>query len=101
MAERVAAAVREERGERETERGEMEQDADATLLPSLPDDVLAKLFKQVGMNPKTLAVLSCVCKAWRTAIPASGAWHMLCDEAGRAPRRPRKPWRELYLDNLR
>jgi len=80
---------------------EVETYAGATMLPSLPDDVLACIFRQIG-NPKTLAVLSsCVCKTWRHSLAASGAWSMLCAEAGRTPRRPRKPWRELYLDNLR
>lgn len=77
-----------------------DDDDDATLLPSLPDDVLARIFRQIG-DPKTLAALSCVCKTWRTSLPDSGAWVMLCEEAGRAPRWPRKPWREVCLDNLR
>ena len=72
----------------------------ANLLPSLPDDVLARIFRQVG-DPKTLAALSCVCKTWRASLPESGAWIHLCEEAGRVPRRPRKPWRDLCLDNLR
>jgi hypothetical protein len=70
---------------------EVETYAGATMLPSLPDDVLACIFRQIG-NPKTLAVLSsCVCKTWRHSLAASGAWSMLCAEAGRTPRRPRKP----------
>lgn len=74
--------------------------AAALFFPSLPDDVLARVFRTVA-NPKDLAALTCVCRDWRRAVPMSGAWRMLCDESGRAPRRPRKPWMDLYLDEQR
>ena len=73
--------------------------AAAALFPLLPDDVLARIFRQ--LDPRSLTNISCVCRSWQRDIAASGAWSMLCSEAGRAPRRPRKPWRQLYFDNLR
>lgn len=73
------------------------RDDASSLLPSLPDDVLARIFARVG-DPASLARLSCVCTAWRRGLLSSGAWRMLLESRDRAPRHPRKPWRHLYLD---
>ena len=70
-------------------------------LPSLPDDVLARVFARLADDPACLARLSCVSGSWRVALARSGAWRALCHDAGRAPRRPRKPWRDIHLDRLR
>jgi hypothetical protein len=69
-------------------------------LVSLEDDALARVFRLIG-DPKSLARLSLVSKRWRDALSTCGAWRMLCLELGRAPRMPRKPWRDIYLDALR
>lgn len=73
------------------------RDDASSLFPSLPDDVLARIFARVG-DPASLARLSCVCASWRHGLLSSGAWRMLLEGRGRAPRHPRKPWRHLYLD---
>jgi hypothetical protein len=72
----------------------------AVDLVSLEDDALARVFRLVG-DPKSLARLSLVSRRWRDALATCGAWRMLCLELGRAPRMPRKPWRDIYLDALR
>ena len=69
-------------------------------LVSLEDDALARVFRLVG-DPKSLAQMSLVSHRWRDALATCGAWRMLCLELGRAPRMPRKPWRDIYLDALR
>ena len=69
-------------------------------LVSLEDDALARVFRLVG-DPKSLARLSLVSRRWRDALATCGAWRMLCLELGRAPRMPRKPWRDIHLDALR
>lgn len=72
----------------------------AVDLVSLEDDALARVFRLVG-DPKSLARLSLVSRRWRDALATCGAWRMLCLELGRAPRMPRKPWRDIHLDALR
>ena len=72
----------------------------AVDLVSLEDDALARVFRLIG-DPKSLARLSLVSKRWRDALSTCGAWRMLCLELGRAPRMPRKPWRDIHLDALR
>ena len=72
----------------------------AVDLVSLEDDALARVFRLVG-DPKSLARLSLVSRRWRDALATCGAWRMLCLELGRAPRKPRKPWRDIHLDALR
>ena len=72
----------------------------AVDLVSLEDDALARVFHLVG-DPKALARLSLVSRRWRDALATCGAWRMLCLELGRAPRMPRKPWRDIHLDALR
>ena len=69
-------------------------------LPSLDDDIIAKIFRLVG-EPKSLASLSLVSKRWRDSLSTCVAWRMICHEMGNAPRRPRKPWRDIHLDALR
>jgi hypothetical protein len=72
-------------------------------LPSLPDDILARVFSIVERQagPKYLAALSCVCKTWRTAFAQSAAWRVLLEQHQRAPRHPRRSWRDLYFAQLR
>lgn len=76
------------------------QTASVVDLVSLEDDALARVFRLVG-DPKSLAQMSLVSHRWRDALATCGAWRMLCLELGRAPRMPRKPWRDIYLDALR
>ena len=59
------------------------------------------MFARLADDPACLARLSCVSGSWRVALARSGAWRALCHDAGRAPRRPRKPWRDIHLDRLR
>ena len=72
-------------------------------LPSLPDDILARVFAIVEREagPKYLAALSCVCSTWRTAFAQSAAWRVLLEQHQRAPRHPRRSWRDLYFAQLR
>jgi len=72
-------------------------------LPSLPDDILARVFSIVEREAgaKYLAALSCVCKAWNVAFAQSAAWRVLLEQHQRAPRHPRRSWRDLYFAQLR
>ena len=80
-----------------------ESDPSTIQLPSLPDDILARVFSIVEREagPKYLAALSCVCKTWRTALAQSAAWRVLLEQHRRAPRHPRRSWRDLYFAQLR
>jgi len=69
-------------------------------LHALDDDALARIFRFVG-DPKSLARLSLVSRLWRDSLATCGAWRMLCHDLGTAPRLPRKPWRDIYLDSCR
>ena len=82
-----------------------ESDAsDPTLLLSLPDEVIARIFAVVEREtdgPKYLARLSCVCRSWRHAFATSNAWRVLLEQHRRAPSRPRRGWRDLYFVQLK
>ena len=82
-----------------------ESDAsDPTLLLSLPDEVIARIFAVVEREtdgPKYLARLSCVCRSWRHAFATSNAWRVLLEQHRRAPSRPRRGWRDLYFAQLK
>ena len=82
-----------------------ESDAsDPTLLLSLPDEVIARIFAVVEREtdgPKYLARLSCVCRSWRDAFATSNAWRVLLEQHRRAPSRPRRGWRDLYFAQLK
>ena len=78
--------------------------ADPTLLLSLPDEVIARIFAVVEREtdgPKYLARLSCVCRSWRHAFATSNAWRVLLEQHRRAPSRPRRGLRDLYFAQLK
>ena len=79
---------------------ELAKELPDTDLTSLPDDAIATIFRFVYC-PKSLASLSLVSTRWRDAFATSRAWRHLCHDLGTAPRRPRKPWRDIHLDALR
>ena len=82
-----------------------ESDAsDPTLLLSLPDEVIARIFAVVEREadgPKYLARLSCACRSWRDAFATSNAWRVQLEQHRRAPSRPRRGWRDLYFAQLK
>ena len=82
-----------------------ESDAsDPTLLLSLPDEVIARIFAVVEREadgPKYLARLSCACRSWRDAFATSNAWRVQLEQHRRAPSRPRRGWRDLYFVQLK
>jgi hypothetical protein len=65
-----------------------------------PDDAVVDVMGY--LDPKEHGKLLCIRKQWRQAlIQREGVWRDLCPKRWTLPRRPRKPWHELYLSNLR
>ena len=92
------------RGSDGAESSDESDAADPTLLLSLPDEVIARIFAVVEREtdgPKYLARLSCVCRSWRHAFATSNAWRVLLEQHRRAPSRPRRGWRDLYFAQLK
>ena len=92
------------RGSDRAESSDESDASDPTLLLSLPDEVIARIFAVVEREtdgPKYLARLSCVCRSWRHAFATSNAWRVLLEQHRRAPSRPRRGWRDLYFAQLK
>jgi hypothetical protein len=66
----------------------------------IPDDVVAHCFAYLDAREhgKLLAIDKAVSKSLKDR---HGVWQMMCPSHWILPRRPRKPWHELYLTRLR
>ena len=66
----------------------------------IPDDVVAHCFAYLDASEhgKLLVIDKTVSKSLKDR---HGVWQMLCPSHWILPRRPRKPWHELYLTRLR
>ena len=66
----------------------------------IPDDVVAHCFAYLDASEhgKLLAIDKGISKSLKDR---HGVWKMLCPSHWILPRRPRKPWHELYLTRLR
>lgn len=66
----------------------------------IPDDVVVHCFAYFDSkeHAKLLAITKGISKALRDR---HGVWRQLCPSHWILPRRPRKPWHELYLTRLR
>lgn len=92
------------RGSDGAESSDESDASDPTLLLSLPDEVIARIFAVVEREadgPKYLARLSCACRSWRDAFATSNAWRVQLEQHRRAPSRPRRGWRDLYFAQLK
>jgi len=72
------------------------------FLPSsgCPDDVVAHCIQY--LEPFEHGKLLCINKKLATGLKSrSGTWQQLCPSRWSLPRRPRKPWHEMYLYKLR
>lgn len=64
-----------------------------------PDDVVVHIFQY--LNPVEHSKLLCISKKTRQALQQRGdVFRQLCPAHWKLPRRPRKPWHELYLTQL-
>ncbi len=71
---------------------------DASL--GAPDDVVVHCLSFLGRDEYTK--LLCINKTYATALKArEEVWKQLCPSHWILPRRPRKPWHELYFHRLR
>jgi len=65
----------------------------------IPDDVVAHCFTY--LDPKEHGKLLAISKATAKSLKdRHGVWRQLCPSHWVLPRRPRKPWHELYLTRL-
>ena len=91
----------EERRRRESEKRRLLDLSflfDASL--GAPDDVVVHCFS--FLESKEYSKLLCLNKAYATALKArEEVWKRLCPSHWILPRRPRKPWHELYFHRLR
>jgi hypothetical protein len=68
----------------------------------MPDDVITHFVEFI--QPLERVRLLCISKSSRTALTdRKNVWQMLCQKRAhwKLPRRPRRPWHELYLHHLR
>jgi hypothetical protein len=65
-----------------------------------PDDTVVHVLGY--LDPTEHGKLLCIQRQWRNAlIQREAVWRDLCPKRWTLPRRPRKPWHEMYLSNLR
>ena len=65
-----------------------------------PDDVVLHILRY--LSPMEYGKLLCITKDFREGLQARDyVWRNLCKSHWKLPRRPRKPWHELYFKNLR
>lgn len=92
----------------EQERERMEHDQrppldiswffDASL--GCPDDTIVSIMSY--LDPMEYGKLLCLSAATRKQLQKRECvWRLLCPKKWKLPRRPRKPWHELFLTNLR
>lgn len=91
----------EERRRRESEKRRLLDLSflfDASL--GAPDDVVVQCLS--FLESKEYSKLLCISKSYATALKArEEVWKRLCPSHWILPRRPRKPWHELYFHRLR
>lgn len=96
-------ALLEEEDRRKRLRTEREPiDISFLFLPSsgCPDDIVAHTLQY--LKPCEHGNLLCISKKFAAGlISRSRTWQQLCPSRWCLPRRPRKPWHELYLSKLR
>lgn len=65
-----------------------------------PDDAVVHVLSYLDL--RECGKLLHVCREWRSAlIRRDRVWQDLCPKRWTLPRRPRKPWHEIFLRNLR
>jgi hypothetical protein len=66
----------------------------------VPDDIVANVFSFLHCTEH--GKLLCIDRTTRRRLMTRDqVWQQLCPSHWKLPRRPRKPWHELYLSNLR
>lgn len=69
-------------------------------LAGAPDDIVVHCFE--FLDRKEHGKMLCISKSTSTSLKArENVWRQLCPTRWILPRRPRKPWHELYITKLR
>lgn len=98
----IDALLEEEERKKKLRKARAPIDISFLFLPSLgcPDDVVAHCLRY--LKPSERGKLLCINKRLTTGLKSrSNTWQSLCPKHWCLPRRPRKPWYELYLSKLR
>ena len=98
----IDALLEEEERKKKLRKARAPIDISFLFLPALgcPDDVVAHCLRY--LEPSEHGKLLCINKRLATGLKSrSNTWQSVCPKHWCLPRRPRKPWHELYLSKLR